>query len=122
MKEINVKFDDEPVIKSELFRLRLPQEDFVIPGLGKVSIRGLSRHEALVMQSGKTPEERDRMLIKFGVAVPALTLDEVSQWQRASTAGELEPMTRRITKLSGMGANSATEAYKSPGGEPNPGV
>jgi hypothetical protein len=43
------------------------------------------------------------------------------QWQSAATGGEIEPITRKIAKLSGAEVGAAGEAYDSFREEPGPG-
>lgn len=93
----------------------MPEDDFVIPGIGTIRVRGLSRWEMLVAQreQSKGILVYEKLLVHYGMVDPALTEDEVVRWQKASTAGELEPVTRRIAQLSGVMPDSAKEAVKS---------
>jgi len=101
------------VDRAELFKPRLPQEAIQIPGVGMVLVRGLSRHEAIVMQSVKGVSAQERIMLRFGMVDPEISEEEAGQWQNASPAGEIEPVTMLITKLSGMGPGADKEAYKS---------
>ncbi|MEU7817060.1 hypothetical protein [Pseudonocardia sp. NPDC049154] len=102
------------VSKETLFKARLTEEDVEIPGVGTVRIRALSRAEVLAFRSRKVEDVADmeRALLSKGLVEPALTEDEVRQWQEASAAGELEPVTRAISRLSGMDETAAKEAVK----------
>lgn len=108
--------------KADLFVPRLPQDDIEIPGVGTVRVRGLSRHEAVVMQAQTGPGMSERKMLTFGLVNPMLTEDEAGRWQHASPAGELEPVTNRIAELSGMKLGADKTAYKSDGGQPDAGV
>jgi hypothetical protein len=99
--------------RSELFRQRIPQEDIEILDVGVVTVRGLSRHEAIVMQAQKGVLAQEMVMLCFGMVEPMLTEDEVKRWQRCSPAGELEPVTKLISRLSGMGPDADKESYKS---------
>lgn len=101
--------------KELLFTPRLSEESVEIPGVGTVRVRALSRGEALRAQSAKGVAAIERAMLALGMVDPALTEDEVKRWQEASPAGELEPITRVIQRLSGMEAGADKAAYKSDG-------
>lgn len=99
------------VSKDDLLRSRLASRPFEIDGVGEVTIRPLSRTEALELNDNKlTLAERDRKLIAAAMVDPALTEDEVRRWQENSPAGELEPLTRALLDLSGMTKSAAKQA------------
>ena len=110
--------------KELLLKPRLPEDDVEIPGVGTVRVRGLSRYEVLLAQreQPKGAGAMERVILRFGLVDPELTEDEVTQWQKASPAGELEPVTRRIQALSGMGEGADKAQYKSVRDEPDAGV
>lgn len=99
--------------KELLFKPRLPEADVEISGVGTVKVRGLSRIEAMHVQAANGPEAVERRILALGVVEPKLTEDDVRQWQKASPAGELEPVTEKIAELSGMKPGADKEAYKS---------
>lgn len=99
--------------KELLFKPRLPEADVDVPGVGTVRVRGLSRSEAMSLRaSADNVEAVDRRMLFLGLVDPKLTEDEVSQWYAASPAGEIEPITIKISELSGMTEGAAKEAYK----------
>ncbi len=98
--------------KELLFKPRLPEADVDVPGVGTVRVRGLSRAEAMHVQDVKGTEARERRLVSLGMVDPELTEAEVGKWQKASKASELEPVTEKITELSGLLESSAKEAVK----------
>jgi len=102
------------VDKELLFKPRLPEADVEVEGIGTVRVRALSRAEAMELQklesSGMVMVER-RMLA-LALVDPTLTEGEVRQWQEAAPPGELEPVTDKISELSGMTEGAAKEAYK----------
>ena len=98
--------------KSLLFKPRLPEDTVDVPGVGVLRVRGLNRLEAMHVQAAKGPEETERRILALGMVDPKLTEDEVRQWQRASAAGEIEPVSTRIAQLSGMVAESPKRAYQ----------
>lgn len=105
--------------KSALFTARLPEEEVEIPGVGTVRIRSLSRAEVLGIRGKDVPvDEMERHLLALSLVEPKLTEKEAGQWQAASAAGELEPVTKAIMRLSGLEEATAKEAVKRFRGEP----
>lgn len=75
-----------------------------VPGLGDVVVRGLTRAEVLSIQSCGPTEaaEIEALLVSMAMVEPALSLDEVKQWQAVAPAGELEPISQAVQELSGL--------------------
>lgn len=106
--------------KEALFRSRLPEDDVEVPGVGTVRVRALSRAESLRMADASGAEEVERKMLALALLDPALTEDEVSQWQQAAVADELDLVVKKIAELSGvLDKASAKEAYKSVRDEPD---
>lgn len=99
-----------------------PEDDVEIPGLGVVRVRGLSRLEVIYLQSAKGPAAVEQRTVALGLVDPAMTEDDVKQWQRVSAGGELNPVTERIGQLSGMMPGADKDAYKSVRDESDAGV
>lgn len=99
--------------KEVLFAPRLAEEDLEIPGIGTVRVRGLSRAEAMKMQNCGSVEAQERLMISLGVVEPKLTEAEAGRWQKAAPAGELQPVSEAIGRLSGLVVDGDKEAYKS---------
>lgn len=101
--------------KSALTAPRLPEADVEIPGVGTVRVRGLSRFELLL--AGKTGGDdtaaMERKMLSFAMVDPDLSEKDVEAWQKASPAGEIAPVVAAVNELSGVGRESAKEAYKS---------
>ena len=98
--------------KELLFKPRLLEADVTIPGVGTVRVRALSRAEAMAAQNLTGTEAIERRMLSLAMVDPELTEEEVGRWQKASTAGELEPVTNKVTELSGMTDDAAKGAYK----------
>lgn len=103
--------------KELLFKPRLAEEDVDVPGVGTVRVRALNRLEAMHVQGAKTPAESDRRILALGLVDPTITEEEARRWQEASAAGEIEPVTTAIARLSGIGPGADKEAYKSVRGD-----
>lgn len=91
-------------------------EDFVViegdNGPVKVHVRGLSRHEVIHVQSQKGAAAVEQMTVSLGLIAPKMTVEQVKAWQKSSVGAELDPVTERIGKLSGMLKNSRKDAMK----------
>jgi hypothetical protein len=108
-------------LKELLFKSRLAEADVAIPGVGTVRVRALSRAEVLMVRkatdlAGDVDGPRalvlERKMVATAMVSPVLSESEVARWQRASAAGELEPVTDAIQRLSGMLPTAAKEAYR----------
>lgn len=99
--------------KELLFKSALPEAEVEIPGKGTVRVRALTRAEALSMQHVEGGVQAiERRMLALAMVDPELTEAEVGQWQKASVAGEMEPVGVKIQELSGMTEGAAKEAYK----------
>lgn len=98
--------------KELLFKPRLPEEEIEVPGVGTMRVRGLNRIEAMHVQAANGPEATERRILSLGLVDPVLTEAEVGRWQKASAAGEIEPVSTRIAVLSGMAPDAAKEQVK----------
>lgn len=108
--------------KQLLLKSRLPEADVDVPGVGTVRVRGLSRSEVMAAQNIPDPAARERRMLALGMVDPQLTEAEAGQWQQASPAGELEPVTTRIGQLSGVVDDAAKSGLPDAGSEPGTGV
>jgi hypothetical protein len=102
------------VDKEALFKPRLPEADVEVPGIGTFRVRGLSRAEVLKLNnvSANGPLAVERAMLAMALVDPELSEGEVKQWQEASLAGELEPVSDKVAELSGMKDGQAKEAYQ----------
>jgi hypothetical protein len=106
--------------KAALLTDRIPRGEVEIPGVGKVTVRGLSRYELHL--SGKGTDDAgtvERRMIAMSMVDPQLTEAEVELWQKNSSAGELASVTVAIRDLSGLNPGADKEAYKSLRDEPD---
>jgi hypothetical protein len=101
--------------KSQLLASRVGTATVDVPGVGAITIRGLSREQ--MHEAGKHADEgvsaMEAVMLAHGLVDPALTVDEVRQWQANSPAGEIQPIVERINELSGVAGASQKDAYKS---------
>lgn len=103
--------------KAKLLGDRMPTETVAIDG-GEVTVRALSRKaiHLLPVEAGDKVEV-EATLLHFGMADPALTVDEAREWIGTASNGEIDRVTDAISKLSGIGRYSDKEATKSPVGK-----
>lgn len=105
--------------KELLFKSSLPEAEVEIPGKGTVRVRALTHDEALGISKGIRSEadahdrraQIERRMLALAMVDPPMTEDEVGRWQKASVAGEIEPVGKAIQRLSGMLPEADKEAY-----------
>lgn len=107
--------------KSALFASRLPERKVTIDGLGEFTVRGLSRAEVMQIQKigASDPVLIERKMLSMALLDPVLTEGEVRQWQEASPATEIEPITDAIAELSGMKEGSDRQVYDAMDDDPD---
>jgi hypothetical protein len=105
--------------KSALVRPRLSEEDVEIPGVGTVRVRALSRAEALKVTDTEMPVARmEQLLLSMAMLDPVMSEQDVAEWQSAASAGELEPITKVIQRLSGLAQGAAKSGVPGDGEQP----
>lgn len=111
--------------KELLFKARLAEEDVELPGVGTIRVRALSRAEVISVRKatddnpdGPRVLTLERKMLAAAMVDPVLTEDEVRRWQDASAAGELQPVTEAIQRLSGLGERPDKAAYADFRGHP----
>lgn len=94
--------------KAQLTKARLPEEDVDIPDVGTVRVRALSRAEALRVTDTEMPAAKmEQLLLSMAMVDPVMSEQDVAAWQDAASAGELEPITEVIKRLSGLAEKAA---------------
>ena len=92
--------------KKALLTPRLGEDDYEIPGVGVVRIRGLSRAQVIALRKIDDLAESDAQMVAWGLVEPALTVDEAKAWQASSGPAEIEGLTVAIGNLSGQGVKA----------------
>lgn len=114
--------------KELLFKESLPEADVEIVGKGTMRVRALTRAEAMSCQNVKDGDGRvaaiERKMLALAIVgfngePGSLTEAEIGRWQKASAAGEMEPVGRMVQELSGMTEGAAKEAYQEFGADPD---
>lgn len=96
--------------KEALLKPRLPETEVDIDGVGTIRVRALTREEAIQVGDLKSTLDRERRMLTMAMVQPAMTIQDVQQWQRISPAAELEKVTTVIARISGMLPEEAKEA------------
>lgn len=86
-----------------------------IDGVGTITVRGMTRFEFMMLNKkfGEPGPEQERETLAMCMIDPAMTPDDVKQWQMASPAVEINMVAAEINRLSGIGKGADKEAYKS---------
>lgn len=101
------------VSKEDLLKARFGVEEVEIPGVGTVKVRALSRAQALTLRDKEmSVAEVEQKLLAWALVEPEVTIEDVKAWQENSPAGELQPITAAITRLSGMETSAPKEAMR----------
>ncbi len=89
-------------------RIRGNTEDYDLPGVGTILIRGLSRGEFLIAQRNypNNDAQQERYVLSRAVLIPEITEDDVADWQEASGIAEINNLAKKINELSGIGAGA----------------
>jgi hypothetical protein len=97
----------------------LAEEAVPIPGVGEVRVRALSRAEALQVTGKEMPVAvMEQKLLSMAMVDPVMSEQDVAQWQAAASAGELEPITKVIQRLSGLQQGAAKSRVPGDGEQP----
>jgi hypothetical protein len=99
------------VTKEELLAsASVPTEDYDMPRVGLIKLKGLTRQESLEVGQAKNLVEQDRLLIMHGIAEPKLNYKDVETLSATMSSGTLEEITQAIARLSGMLKESGRQA------------
>jgi hypothetical protein len=90
---------------------------------GTVLVRGLTRAEALSVSNARDDvAEVEALMCAYGLAEPALTLEDARQLLTEVEAGDVQRICEAIQELSGMDEGAAKRATKSAARRPRPDV
>jgi hypothetical protein len=87
-------------------------EEVELPDLGTVKVRPLTRAEALELRGVELDvAQMEQRLLSLAMVEPTMTEAQVARWQAVSPAGQLEPVSNAIIRLSGMEKAAQRAAY-----------
>lgn len=120
---------EEQSVIDALCTVDLPEKTFVVTRQGReheLIVRALTHDEALSLQEFAKKEDvtnamYEQRMISAALLYPKMSTGQVKAWQKSSKAGEINELMKLVQELSGMGEDSAKNAYKSVSGEPDPG-
>jgi hypothetical protein len=106
--------------KSKLLANRVPEGTVDIPGVGTITVRGLSRQEMKDLEEwqGKDHMVWERKTLALCMVDPPMTEGDIAAWQAGSPATEINDVAMKVNELSGISKNASKEAYKSDGDDP----
>lgn len=100
----------EQILARKLGRevVELPDES------GSVTVRGISRDEAIEMQEIEGTAARDTFVIATCLVEPKMSIEDVEAWAASDDAGTLKTVSEAIATLSRMTPAAQKEITKSP--------
>lgn len=77
-----------------------------IPGVGRIIVRALSRHE--MIEGGKKggDEASERYVLSCAMIDPEMNEDDIAAWQKSSPPNEINLVASKINELSGIGTGA----------------
>lgn len=83
--------------------------DVDLPSGGRVKVRGLTRHEQMLIgqEVGGNPMEYEPRLLAFCVVSPELSLEDARRFVKGAKVADVAAISDRIRELSGMGDGAA---------------
>lgn len=95
-------------------RATTDRADVELPGLGTVTVRGLTRRESMKLKDQRmSSDELEIELLTLAMVEPAMFRQDVVDWYESGANEEFEILSRKIAELSGMEVRADKEAYKS---------
>lgn len=89
------------------------RREVTLPSGGVVIVRGLTRAEALSADGEEMDAaEAERLMLSKALVEPAMTEDEIGEWQAVASAGELTPAVDAVLELSGMTIDAPNRAAR----------
>lgn len=82
-----------------------------IPGVGTITVRGLSRHEYIRgQQYAEDLLQQERYLLSRCMIDPVMTEADVAAWQKGSDPQEINLVSLKVNELSGIGKGADKSA------------
>lgn len=102
--------------KAALLSGATPTEPVELPGIGTITVRGMTRGELATAGKGNDPDLTERRVLAMCLVDPQLTEEEAGQWQNTAPAGlilDVVAVINRLSGLAGRAERAEKEAYKS---------
>jgi hypothetical protein len=108
------------VDKAALLGMTVPTEEYEIPGVGAIVLRGLTRLElAHVLSLEGKMLKQEQASLSLAMVDPPMTEQDVAEWQKSSPGGLINDIATVINRLSGLGKGAAKSRVPADGDEPN---
>lgn len=104
--------------RDEILARKVGHGEATLPDGSTVSIRALTRDEALEMQDLATLADKDNWLVAKGMTDPVLTVDDVAAWAASGAAGDVAAVSDAIGELSGLKAGAGKSRVPRSGKRP----
>jgi hypothetical protein len=102
------------VDKNVLLNQTVPSGPVDIPGIGTVTVRGMTRYEMQMLGKIEAGDEvKERKILAMTMVDPTMSEGDVEAWQMCSPAGQINRVAMEVNRLSGIGRDAEKEAYKS---------
>jgi len=89
------------------------RREVTLPSGATVAIRGLTREEALAVHGEEMDAaDLERRMLAWALVEPVMTEDEVGEWQKVCSAGELVPLVDAVLDISGMTTEAPNRAAR----------
>lgn len=96
--------------KQALLGMSVPSEEFEIEGVGKLTLRGMTRYEMMLVfkrQESGNQISAEQLSLSIGIVDPVMTEDDIAAWQKVAPGGLLNKVAMKINELSGLGKDAA---------------
>lgn len=89
-------------------RAGVETEKYEIPGVGEITLRGLTRAEMLAAEKRAAGDlaAQERYILSWAIVDPKLTVDDIRTWQDNSQPMEINGVASAINRLSGIGKDA----------------
>lgn len=105
--------------KEAFLKAPTPEETILLPGVGEIRVRGLTRSEAVSLQRVKDdPAALEQLIVRLGLVEPSLTADEVKGWYETAPAGLTDIIVAVVERLSGLSEGAPKSDVPGPGKRP----
>ena len=97
--------------KETLLAAVLPERTVDLDGVGKITVRSLSRAEVLAIRAREIGDaaELERVVLAAAMVDPEMTEDDVRAWQEVSSPEVIEDVASAVLDLSGMRREAVKE-------------
>lgn len=107
---MTAKNQTDSALDALLAETDLDTETMDVDGIGQVTIRSLTRQQAVKVADAEGGVEREVRILAYGLAEPKLTLEQAATVIQRRSAGQIQGLMEAISRLSGLMEDSQKEA------------